>query len=185
MTTRTTVAARPASVAVRTARAAVTTLALCVLPSCSLTDDAPSRYAQDYAEHEPLRVVGYPSSGSLQVVQQVVWRIADGDADALRALAGSDGTRSETQATAGAWIRHFRTGARGKVTADFYDEGGERQTVVLYFHGTSQRAAVDVRLDGVGGEDGWRVRMNAPDPARDLPDWVPAAPGALGSKTPA
>lgn len=173
-----------AFVAARTRRAVLAALTLGLLSSCSFTDDASVRYAQDYAEHQPLRVVGYPSSGSLQVTQEVVWRIADGDTDALQSLASSDGTRRQAEATAAAWIREFRKGAGGQVTADFYEDGSDRQMIVLYFHDTAQRTAVDVRLDGVGGEDGWRVRMNEPDPEQDLPDWVPTTPGGLGSKVP-
>jgi hypothetical protein len=49
------------------------------LSACSLLGPD-LQYETDYANHEPLHVFGYPSTGSLQVVQEVVWRIADGKA---------------------------------------------------------------------------------------------------------
>lgn len=159
---------------------------LAVLTACSPSDDAAVRYAEDYANHEPLRVVGYPSTGSLEVTQEIVWRIADERAEGLQSLASSDGTEDETKKTAANWIKEFRNGARGKVTADFYDEGSDRQMVVLYFHDTGQIKDIDVRLDGNGGQNGWRALMREPSPKQvaAVPGWVPRSPGALGSTHP-
>ncbi|PZG75301.1 hypothetical protein C1I97_37530 [Streptomyces sp. NTH33] len=141
------------------------------------------RYATDYANHEPLHVFGYPSTGSLQVVQEVVWRIADGRAGDLEKLATSDSTDSETRKTAANWIKSFRKGARGKVAADFYDEASERQVVVLHFQDTGQVKEITVRLDGHAGEDGRRVLMNeaGPKEATSPPVWAPKEPGGDGS----
>ncbi|MEJ8645414.1 hypothetical protein WKI68_37740 [Streptomyces sp. MS1.HAVA.3] len=113
----------------------------------------------------------------MEITQQVVWRIADGKAGELAAL-GSDG---EHRKTAENWIAAFGKGARGKVTAEFYDEGSTRQEVVLYFHDTSQIKELQVRTVG---EDGWRVVMGEPDPEEAVAvyPWVPKKPGELGSK---
>ncbi|MFJ5267377.1 hypothetical protein [Streptomyces sp. NPDC088358] len=154
------------------------------LAGCSSADGtADTRYARDYSGHEPLHVVGYPSAGSLGVTQQLVWRIADDSADRLAALATGDGGKDHARRTATNWIKAFGKGAGGKVTADFYDEGSERQTVVLYFHGTGQTKEFDVRLDGDAGENGWHVLMDEPSmkEAAAKPAWAPATPGGSGS----
>ncbi|MET8097953.1 hypothetical protein ABZV29_15965 [Streptomyces sp. NPDC005236] len=157
---------------------------LAVLTGCSSTgDSADAHYAEDYAGHEPLRVLGYPSTGSLGVTQQLLWRIADDSPGRLAALATGDGGKDAARRTAGNWTRAFRKGAGGKVAADFYDEGSERQTVVLYFQGTGQRKEISVRLDGDAGADGWHVLMDEPSmkEATAEPTWAPRAPGGSGS----
>ncbi|MFD0271517.1 hypothetical protein ACFVGY_33840 [Streptomyces sp. NPDC127106] len=124
--------------------------------------EADVRYAEDFNRHEPLRVEGYPTDGSLRLVQQVVWRIADGAPDRLEDLSSSDAPPQERADTARRWVAEFREGAGGKATAVFCDPGDARQTVVLRFPGTGQTKVLHVRLDGAAGEDGWRVRMNEP-----------------------
>ncbi|MER5400784.1 hypothetical protein [Streptomyces sp. NPDC002599] len=151
------------------------------LTGCSSTDDV--RYAEDYAGHEPLHVLGYPSTGSLGVTQQLVWRLADDSPDRLAALATGDGGEHAARSTADNWIKAFGKGAGGKVTADFHDEGSERQTVVLYFQDTGQRKEINVRLDGNAGDDGWHVLMDEPSmkEATAEPTWAPRTPGGSGS----
>ncbi|MFD9285727.1 hypothetical protein ACFWD7_52680 [Streptomyces mirabilis] len=154
------------------------------LTGCSSTDDpADTRYAKDYTGHEPLHVLGYPSTGSLGVTQQLVWRIADASADRLAALATGDGGKDAARSTADNWIKAFGKGAGGKVAADFYDEGSERQTVVLYFQDTGQTKEISVRLDGNAGDDGWHVLMDEPSmkEATAEPTWAPRTPGGSGS----
>ncbi|MGE7384838.1 hypothetical protein ACQKM2_04945 [Streptomyces sp. NPDC004126] len=166
--------------------AAATVAALGVLTGCSdLPSEEEVRYAGDYGGHEPLAVVGYPSTGTLRTAQEVVWRTADGDAEELAALAAPGTARGVPAATARTWISAFGEGARGMVTAEFYDEGSKRQSVVLYFHATGQIKQIDVRA-GMGGEDrDWYVYMDQPDraAATAVPSWIPRAPGALGSRS--
>ncbi|MER6559445.1 hypothetical protein ABT300_17235 [Streptomyces sp. NPDC001027] len=140
-------------------------------------------YEQAYADHEPLRVVGYPSTGSLLVVQQLVWDIADGRTDDLRELATGDSSGAEARKTAENWAKAFGAGARGRVTGDFYDAGSERQVVVVYFHDSRQVKEFTVRLDGDAGDDGWRVLMRSADfkDATRAPAWAPKEPGGTGS----
>ncbi len=171
--------------AVRAALVAV--LAWGGLTGCASPDEDRLQYATDYGNHEPLGVVGYPTSDSLQITQKLIWRIADGKAGELEALAAyGDEAKDETRKTAQNWVQSFGKGAGGKVTAEFYDEGSVRQTVVVYFHDTAQTKAFLVQLTGRTGEDGWRVHMREPDPkeAAGSLDWLPKTPGALGSKTP-
>jgi len=166
------------------AGAMAVTVLLAALTGCSSTnDDTATRYAKDYADHEPLHVVGYPSTGSLGVTQQLLWRIADDSTDQLAALATGDGSKGDARRTAANWIKAFRKGANGKVTADFYDEGSERQTVVLYFQTTRQTKEISVRLDGNAGDDGWHVLMDEPSmkEATAEPTWAPKAPGGSRS----
>ncbi|MGW3496812.1 hypothetical protein [Streptomyces sp. NPDC001020] len=153
------------------------------LSACSLLGSPDFQYETDYANHEPLHVFGYPSTGSLQVVQEVVWRIADGKAGDLEKLATSDSTDSETRKTAANWIKSFQKGAKGKVAANFYDEASERQVVVLYFQDTHQVKEITVRVDGPEDDDGWRVRMNETSlkEATRAPTWAPKEPGGNGS----
>ncbi|MEU1403492.1 hypothetical protein ABZ471_14205 [Streptomyces sp. NPDC005728] len=141
-------------------------------------------YEQAYADHEPLHVVGYPSTGSLLVVQELVWDIADGRTDELGKLATGDSSEAEARKTAENWIKGFGAGARGKVTGDFYDGGSERQVVVLYFHDTRQTKEFTVRLDGDAGKDGWRILMKSTDfkDATHAPGWAPKEPGETGSR---
>ncbi|MFJ2592513.1 hypothetical protein [Streptomyces erythrochromogenes] len=174
------------TVSVRAVLAAVP--AAGALSACGADEDG-LQYATDYAIHEPLGVVGFPTSDSLQVTQKVVWRLADGRAGALESLAADPddkGAKAETEKTAQNWIQAYRKGAGGKVTAGFYDEGSVRQLVVVYFHDTAQIKAFQVRLTGRTGGGGRRVTMREPDPkeASAVPDWVPITPGGLGSKTP-
>ncbi|THA86561.1 hypothetical protein [Streptomyces sp. A0592] len=174
------------TVSVRAVLAAV--LAAGALSACGADEDR-LQYATDYSGHAPLGVVGYPTSDSLRVTQELVWRLADGRPGALESLAADPddkGAREEIEKTAQNWIRAYRQGAGGKVTAEFYDEGSVRQVVVVYFHDTAQIKVFQVRITGRTGEGGWRVTMREPDPKEDqgAPDWVPRTPGGLGSKTP-
>ncbi|MFD7631115.1 hypothetical protein ACFV7Q_34715 [Streptomyces sp. NPDC059851] len=160
-------------------------LALGVLTGCSAdasTDEV--QYAGDYSSHPPLAVVGYPSTGTLGITQQVVWRIADGDADGLAALADPGKDRGTTEKTAENWIAAFRKGAGGKVTAEFYDEGSYRQTVVLYMHDTGQIKEIYILPVNMDGKGVFRVSMAEPEPgeATAVAPWVPKKPGELGSK---
>ncbi|MFE2327487.1 hypothetical protein ACFXD5_26790 [Streptomyces sp. NPDC059385] len=173
--------------ALRVVIAAALTFGL--LTGCSDSDsdyDADDvRYATGYGSHEPLAVVGYPTTGSLGITQEVVWRLADGNAGELARLA-DDKDSGSTGKTAQNWITAFGKGARGKVTAEFYDEGSVRQTVVLYFHDTGQIKQIQVRATNGGNKDQWQVAMAEPDPKEAvvvLP-WVPKEPGELGSKSP-
>ncbi|WP_030717200.1 hypothetical protein [Streptomyces sp. NRRL F-2580] len=167
--------------------ALVAVLAWGGLAGCAAADEDRLQYATDYGNHEPLGVVGYPTADSLQIAQKLIWRIADGKAGELEALAADgDEAKDEARETAQNWIQAFSKGAGGTVTAEFYDEGSVRQTVVVYFHDTAQTKAFLVQLTGRTGEDGWRVHMREPDPkeAAGSLDWLPKTPGALGSKTP-
>ncbi|MFE7187717.1 hypothetical protein [Streptomyces erythrochromogenes] len=156
------------------------------LTGCSSEYDADDvRYATGYGAHEPLAVLGYPSTGSLGITQEVVWQLADGNAGELASLS-DDQDKATPEKTAENWIAAFRKGAGGKVTAEFYDEGSVRQTVVLYFHDTGQIKQIQVLAIDGGNKDRWRVVMAEPDPTEavtTLP-WVPKRPGELGSKAP-
>lgn len=148
-----------------------------LLTAC--TADESLDYQSDYANHPPLHVVGYPSRGSLEVVQKAVWRLADGDADALASLAVDDGS---ADATARNWVKAFGAGAQGEVTADFYDEGSTRQVVVLYFAKSGQIKEIEARI---GEDDIWGLTLAEPEPsdAGAKPTWAPAKPGGSGSRT--
>ncbi|WP_326592594.1 hypothetical protein [Streptomyces sp. NBC_01294] len=164
--------------------ALVCALALGALTGCSREYDAEDvQYAGDYSSHPPLAVVGYPSTGTLGITQQVVWRIADGKADELASLANDAQDKGTTKKTAENWIAAFRKGAGGKVTAEFYDEGSYRQTVVLYLHDTGQIKEIHVLPGSTEYRDVWRVSMGEPDPAEAtaVAPWVPKKPGELGS----
>ncbi|MEU3772880.1 hypothetical protein AB0F11_06655 [Streptomyces sp. NPDC032472] len=148
--------------------------ALVVLGGVGLTGctaGAGVRYSEDYEKHEPLRVEGYPSAGSLRVVQEVVWRIGDGEAGALASLGSSDSSAGERERAAKRWVAEYRRGAGGPVTASFCGPGDERQVVTLRFGTTGQTKVLHVRLDGPGGESGWRVRLLADE----APESPPAA----------
>ncbi|WP_217208276.1 hypothetical protein [Streptomyces sp. AC550_RSS872] len=119
-------------------------------------------YQTGYASHRPLRVTGYPSTGSLETVQQVVWRLADGDVDGLAALDTEGGDHSAARD----WVETYGTAARAEVSADFLDEGSVRQDVVLHFAGPRRTQELTVRI---GDDDTWGVVLDAPDP-------TPAAP---------
>ncbi|MER7731303.1 hypothetical protein ABTX80_10530 [Streptomyces erythrochromogenes] len=164
--------------------ALVGALTLGLLTGCSSEyEDAEAEYIGDYSSHPPLSVVGYPSTGTLGITQQVVWRIADGRVEELADLGDPDKDRGTTEKTAENWIAAFRKGAGGKVTAEFYDEGSYRQTVVLYLHGTGQIKQIYVLPANVDGQGVFRVHMAEPDPgeATAVAPWVPKKPGELGS----
>ncbi|GHB22207.1 hypothetical protein GCM10010306_013620 [Streptomyces umbrinus] len=152
--------------------------ALLTVTACS-SDDSTSAYQTDYTGHEPLHVVGYPSTGSLGVVQEAVWRLADGDTDALADLSVEDGPAEKTARN---WVESFGKAAKGEVTADFYDEGSTRQTVVLYFAKSRQTKEITARI---GDDDTWGLLLNEPDPkeASTGPTWAPAEPGGTGSRS--
>ncbi|MFJ7296564.1 hypothetical protein [Streptomyces collinus] len=149
-----------------------------LLTGCS-SDDASLTYQTDYSNHQPLRVVGYPSTGSLETVQKAVWRLAEGDADGLAALAVDD---AHADATARNWVKAFGAAAEGDVTADFYDEGSVRQVVVLYFAKSGQTKEIEARI---GEGDSWGLTLAEPDPAKATakPTWAPPEPGGSGSRT--
>ncbi|MFF2363986.1 hypothetical protein ACFVU0_14945 [Streptomyces sp. NPDC058122] len=149
------------------------------LTGCTL-DDESLTYQTDYSNHRPLRVVGYPSTGSLETVQKAVWRLADGDVDALAALAVDD---THADATARNWVKAFGAAAGGDVTADFYDEGSVRQVVVLYFARSGQIKEIEARRGEEG--DSWGLTLAEPDPAEATakPTWAPSKPGSSGSRT--
>ncbi|MFF9243907.1 hypothetical protein ACF1AY_03840 [Streptomyces sp. NPDC014776] len=175
------VGASPVRVWVRKARPvgiAATAVLGGLLAGCAA--DESHDYRSDYANHQPLHVVGYPSAGSLETVQKAVWRLADGDAEGLAAL-GVDG--KDADVTARNWVKSFGTAAKGEVTADFYDEGSVRQVVVLYFDRTGQIKEIEARI---GEDDVWGLTLAEPDPAdaSARPPWAPAKPGATGSRTP-
>ncbi|MEU8515346.1 amidase domain-containing protein [Kitasatospora sp. NPDC048722] len=119
--------------------------------------DAELQFRSDYSSHPHLEVTGYPVPGTLDVVQQVVWRIADGSGDRLAKLGTSDG--GDAGSISAAWVREFRKGAQGAVTADFQDDPTDRQTVVVTFHDTGQTKELTLRPGGRNGEDGWRVAL--------------------------
>ncbi|MFD8740775.1 hypothetical protein ACFV06_38485 [Streptomyces sp. NPDC059618] len=149
-----------------------------LLTGCT-SDDESLTYQTDYSNHRPLRVVGYPSTGSLEAVQKAVWRLADNDADGLAALA-VDAT--DADATARNWVKAFGAAAGGEVTADFYDEGSVRQVVVLYFAESGQTKEIEARM---GDHDSWGLTLAEPDLAEATarPTWAPSKPGHSNSRT--
>ncbi|USQ85750.1 hypothetical protein NFX46_19485 [Streptomyces phaeoluteigriseus] len=156
----------------RFALAAVVAVEL--LTGCT-SDDESLTYQTDYSNHRPLKVVGYPSTGSLETVQKAVWRLADG----LAALAVDD---THADATARNWVKAFGAATKAEVTADFYDEGSVRQVVVLYFAKSGQIKEIEAR---VGEDDSWGLTLAEPDPAEATakPTWAPPKPGSTGSRT--
>ncbi|MET8136513.1 hypothetical protein ABZV24_32055 [Streptomyces sp. NPDC005251] len=150
-----------------------------LLTGCTSHDEALT-YQTDYSNHRPLRVVGYPSTGSLETVQKAVWRLADGDVDGLAALAVDD---THADATARNWVKAFGTAAKGDVAADFYDEGSVRQVVVLYFAKSGQIKEIEARIGE--DDDAWGLTLAEPDPAEATakPTWAPSKPGHSGSRT--
>ncbi|MFI9251572.1 hypothetical protein [Streptomyces sp. NPDC053069] len=142
-------------------RAAAVTLVLgAALTACSGGQDGLD-YQTDYANHRPLRVTGHPSTGSLETVQKVVWRLADGDADGLAAL-NTEG--DDAGPAARAWVRAYGTAARAEVTADFLDEGSVRQEVVLHFSGPRRTQELTVRI---AEGDTWGIVLDDPAPRPD------------------
>lgn len=107
-------------------------------------------------------VTGHPSTGSLETVQQVVRRLADGDADGLAALRTEGG---DARPEARDWVETYGRAARAEVTADLLDEGSVRQDVVLHFAGPRRTQELTVRI---GDDDTRGMVLGAPDP-------VPAA----------
>ncbi|MYR93928.1 hypothetical protein GTY67_34070 [Streptomyces sp. SID8374] len=149
---------------VKPRRAALTAALALSLGALSLTacssDDDLLDYQTDYANHQPLRVTGYPSAGSLRTVQQIVWHLADRDADALAALHTEDG---DAGSTARAWIKTYSKDAQGQVTADFLDEGSVRQEVVLHFAESRRTQEITVRINN----EAWGVVLDDPAPAAE------------------
>ncbi|MGV4981942.1 hypothetical protein ACVB8X_17605 [Streptomyces sp. NRAIS4] len=133
-----------------------------VLTACSGGRDTLD-YRTDYANHRPLRVTGHPSAGSLETVQKVVWRLADGDTDGLAALHTEGG---DAKPAARAWIKAYGNAARAEVTADFLDEGSVRQDVVLHFTGLHRTQELTVRI---GKDDTWGIALSDPEPRLDAP----------------
>ncbi|MER8062267.1 hypothetical protein GTY81_05120 [Streptomyces sp. SID8366] len=116
-------------------------------------------YQTDYSNHRPLRVTGHPSTGSLEAVQRVVWRLADGDVDGLAAL---DTEGGDARPAARAWIKAYgRAAARDEVTADFHEEGSVRQVVALHFTGPDRTQQLMVRI---GEHDTWGIVLVNPEP---------------------
>ncbi|MEU8598977.1 MULTISPECIES: hypothetical protein [Streptomyces] len=151
----------------RTPRPAALTAALALsLGTLSLTgctsNDEQLAYQTDYANHQPLRTTGYPTVGSLRTVQQIVWHLADRDADALAALHTEDG---DANSAARAWIKAYSKDAQGQVTADFLDEGSVRQQVILHFAETKRTQEITVRINN----DAWGVVLDSPKPAKESP----------------
>ncbi|MEU2762995.1 hypothetical protein [Streptomyces sp. NPDC007094] len=151
----------------RTPRPAALTAALALsLGALSLTgctsNDEQLAYQTDYANHQPLRATGYPTVGSLRTVQQIVWHLADRDADALAALHTEDG---DANSTARAWIKAYSKDAKGQVTADFLDEGSARQQVVLHFATSHRTQEITVRINN----ETWGVVLGRPNPAKESP----------------
>ncbi|MFI6157994.1 hypothetical protein ACIBCA_35520 [Kitasatospora sp. NPDC051170] len=142
----------------RTAALAVL-LASAALAGCGGPSDAELEYAGDYAGHPHLKVAGYPTTDTLGLVQQVVWRLADGSSDRLTKLAASEGTADQRKDASAAWVRDYGKGAQGAVTAEFGDDPTGRQAVVLTFHDTGQVKEIQLRQDGHAGEDGWKVLL--------------------------
>ncbi|WP_256638383.1 hypothetical protein [Streptomyces murinus] len=125
-------------------------------------------YQTDYSNHRPLRVTGHPSTGSLETVQRVVWRLADGDVDGLAALNTEGG---DSRPAARAWIKEYgKAAARDEVTADFYEEGSVRQAVALHFTGPDRTQQVMVRI---GPHDTWGIVLVNPEP-KDVKKSSPA-----------
>lgn len=152
------------------APAAFPTLSIgALLTACSGDGERPD-YQTDYADHRPLRVTGHPSTGNLETVQQVVWRLADRDVDGLAVLDGEDG---DARSAARDWVETYGKAARAEVTADFLDEGSVRQEVVLHFTEPARTQELTVRI---GDDDTWGVVLDAPDPT--------AAPHGGGSRVP-
>ncbi|KJY31933.1 hypothetical protein [Streptomyces sp. NRRL S-495] len=149
---------------VTAALAAVLSAAL--LAGCSSgAGNARLEHAADYAAHPHLRVTGYPVPETLGLVQQVVWRLADGSADRLVKLAAAEGPADARRAAAEEWIRTYGADAAGEVSADFGDDPANRQTVRLTFHGSGRVKELTLRpddSDGSGSDsDGgaWRVLL--------------------------
>ncbi|MFI5648632.1 hypothetical protein [Kitasatospora sp. NPDC051705] len=146
---------RPTAPGRPVAAALAAVLSAALVAGCGGPSDAELEYAGDYAAHLHLEVTGYPVTETLGLVQQVMWRLADGSRDRLAKLGTTDG--GDAGVTSDAWIREYRRGAQGPVTADFQDDPTQRQTVVLTFHDTGQVKELLLRPAGRDGGDGWQV----------------------------
>ncbi|WP_406087503.1 hypothetical protein [Kitasatospora purpeofusca] len=142
---------------VTAALAAVLSAAL--LAGCSSgAGNARLEHAADYAAHPHLRVTGYPVPETLGLVQQVVWRLADGSADRLVKLAAAEGPADARRAAAEEWVRTYGADAAGEVSADFGDDPASRQTVRLTFHGSGRVKELTLRPED-SGDGVWRVLL--------------------------
>ncbi|WP_405007455.1 hypothetical protein OHV13_28355 [Kitasatospora purpeofusca] len=142
---------------VTAALAAVLSAAL--LAGCSSgAGNARLEHAADYAAHPHLRVTGYPVPETLGLVQQVVWRLADGSADRLVKLSAAEGPADARRAAAEEWIRTYGADAAGEVGADFGDDPANRQTVRLTFHGSGRVKELTLRPED-SGDGVWRVLL--------------------------
>ncbi|MFJ2846052.1 hypothetical protein ACIPD2_31080 [Streptomyces griseofuscus] len=121
----------------RTAALAVPLMLGTALTGCA---DKHLDYLTDYSNHRPLRVTGHPSTDSLEAVQKVVWRLADGDVEGLAA---------------------YGKAARGEVSADFEEDFAVRQSVVLHFTGPSRTEEITARP---GPHDTWGIVLVNPEP---------------------
>ncbi|MEU1254049.1 hypothetical protein ABZ445_12255 [Streptomyces chartreusis] len=139
-------------------RSAALALALGASLTACGNDDGQTEYQTAYTNHQPLHATGYPSTGSLGTVQQIVWHLADQDAEALAAL---DTEGGDAGAEARAWTKAYGADAQGKVTADFLDEGSVRQDVVLHFAESRRTQELTVRI---GDDDTWGVVLDDPRP---------------------
>ncbi|MEV7501257.1 hypothetical protein [Streptomyces sp. NPDC093018] len=139
----------------RTAALTVPLMLGAVLTGCA---DKHLDYLTDYSNHRPLRVTGYPSTDSLEAVQQVVWRLADGDVDGLAALNAEGG---DSRPAARAWIKEYGKAARGEVSADFEEDFAAQQLVVLHFTGPGRTEMITVRP---GPHDTWGIVLVNPEP---------------------
>ncbi|MGW8926339.1 hypothetical protein HLK56_33620 [Streptomyces sp. G9] len=83
-------------------------------------------------------------AGSLRTVQQILWHLADRNADALAALQTED---DDAGSIARDWIKTYATDAQGQVTADFEDGGSVRQEVVLHFAESRRTQEITVGID--------------------------------------
>lgn len=143
---------------IRNLRVPALVLALGALLTACGDDEGPTEYQTAYTNHEPLGVTGHPSTGSLGTVQQIVWHLADKDADALAAL-NTEGGDADAQARA--WIKAYGADAQDEVTADFLDEGSVRQDVVLHFAKSRRTQELTVRI---GDDDSWGLVLDQPEP---------------------
>ncbi|WP_327074790.1 hypothetical protein OG196_36225 [Kitasatospora purpeofusca] len=137
-------------------------LSAALLAGCSSdAGNARLEHAADYAARPHLRVTGYPVPETLGLVQQVVWRLADGSADRLVELAAAEGPAAARRTAAEEWIRTYGADAAAEVSAEFGDDPASRQTVLLTFHGSGRVKELTLRPEDAGGSDigTWRVLL--------------------------
>ncbi|WP_097972777.1 hypothetical protein [Streptomyces sp. gb14] len=101
-------------------------------------------------------------TGSLRTVQQILWHLADRNADALAALQTED---DDAGSIARAWIKTYAKDAQGQVTADFEDEGSVRQEVVLHFAESRRTQEITVLIDN----ETWGAILDSPNPTPESP----------------